>query len=127
MCFLIIIFNSNHTSHLTKTLHRLKQIQVIYNYQYPIPFEEQNIRIFNKPASSNQKLGPELCHYLGLEGHEKIMLFLFKTLTLICTQITIQLLFSSNDQLLHLFETDFALSYILPQTRTKKTMFLMGV
>ena len=47
-----------------------------------IPFEEQNISIFDKHACLNllllllvPKLGPELCYYLRVEGHEKSMFF----------------------------------------------------
>ena len=79
--------------------------QILYHQRSPkanssdselvIPFEEQNISIFDKPACSNllllllvPKLGPELCYYLGVEGHEKSMFFfLFKILPLICIHV----------------------------------------
>lgn len=75
----------------------------------------QKIRIFNKPPSLNKELELEVRHCLGVEGHEKIVVFLFTTLPLICIEVTTQILFSSNDQLLELLETDFALSFILSQ------------
>lgn len=89
------IFYCNHRSHLFETLHRLNKFK--WFRLISILLEDQTLEYSFSLLLQIMTWGQECLLCFGVESNENIMVFLFKTLPLICIQVTTQSWFSSND------------------------------